>query len=94
VAIALELAGMGLQLLSLIAFLLQFVWAIFQLVNLFTCYMYICPEGDEDMERKPSKFAFVNEMREKMDERDRLAREKDAAAREKRNQNKHKKKKK
>jgi hypothetical protein len=94
VAIALELAGMGLQLLSLIAFLLQFVWAIFQLVNLFTCYMYICPEGDEDMERKPSKFAFVNEMREKMDERDRLAREKEATAREKRNQNKHKKKKK
>ena len=93
VALALELAGAGLQLLSLLAFLLQFVWVVFNLVNLFTCYMYICPEGDEDMERKPSRFGFVNDIREKMDERDRLAREREAAAREKRNQNKKKKKK-
>ena len=88
VALALELAGVGLQLLSLLAFLLQFVWAIFNLVNLFTCYMYICPEGDEDMERKPSKFAFVNNIREKMDERDRLAREREAAARDRKKKKK------
>ena len=90
VALALELAGVGLQLLSVLAFLLQFVWAIFNLVNLFTCYMYICPEGDEDMERKPSRFGFVNEIREKMDERDRIAREREAAARDRKNKKKKK----
>lgn len=90
VALALELAGMGLQLLSLIAFLLQFAWAIFHMVNLFSCYMYICPEGDEDMERKPSRIGFVNDIRDKMDERDRLAREREAAARQARNKKKKK----
>ena len=90
-ALALELAGVGLQLLSLIAFFLQFVWAIFNLVNLFGCYMYICPEGDEDMERKPSRFGFVNDIRDKMDERDRQAREREAAARERKNNKKKKK---
>ncbi len=88
VALALELAGVGLQLLSLLAFLLQFVWAIFNLVNLFTCYMYICPEGDEDMERKPSRIGFVNDIRNKMAERDRLAREREAAARERKSKKK------
>lgn len=90
VALALELAGFGLQLLSLIAFFLQFVWAIFNLFNLFTCYMYICPEGDEDMERGPSRFGFVNNIRDKMDERDRLSREREAAARERKNKKKKK----
>ena len=89
VAMVLELSGNALQMFSAIAALLQFVWAIFNLYNLFTCYMYICPEGDEQMERKPSRFAFVNNMREKMEERDREAREKDAA-RQKSNK-KHKK---
>lgn len=78
-ALILELTGFSLPLFSIIALLLQFVWAIFNLYHLFTCYMYICPEGDEDMERKPSRFGFVNEFREKMDERDRRAREKEAA---------------
>ena len=87
-ALALELAGIGLQLLSLLAFLMQFVWAVLNLVNLFTCYMYICPEGDENMERKPSRFGFVNDIRGKMDERDRLAREREAAARERRKKKK------
>ena len=95
VALSLELAGFGLQLLSLIAFLLQFAWAAFNLINLFTCYMYICPEGDEDMERKPSRFGFVNDIRDKMDERDRAAREREAAAMEqRRNKKKNKNKKK
>ena len=92
-ALALELAGVGLQLLSLIAFLLQFIWAIFNLVNLFTCYMYICPEGDEDMERKPSRFGFVNDIRDKMNERDRAAREREAAAMQQRKNKKNNKKK-
>lgn len=89
VAMVLELAGYPLQMFSAIAALLQFVWVVFNLFNLFTCYMYICPEGDEQMERKPSRFAFVNQMREKMDERDRAAREKEAANQ--KNKKKHKK---
>ena len=81
--------------LALIALLLQFAWAAFNLINLFTCYMYICPEGDEDMERKPSRFGFVNDIRDKMDERDRAAREREAAAMEqRRNKKKNKNKKK
>ena len=80
VALLLELAGVGLQLFSALAFLLQFVWAVFNLVNLFGCYMYICPEGDEQMDRKPSKLGFVNDIRDKMDERDRVARQREADA--------------
>ena len=71
--------------------MMQFAWAIFNMINLFTCYMYICPEGDEAMERKPSRFAFVNEFRERMDERDRLAREREAERiKQKKNRKKHK----
>ena len=91
VAMLLELVGWGLDLFSVIAYLLQFAWAIFNMINLFTCYMYICPEGDEAMERKPSRFAFVNEFRERMDERDRLAREREAERiKQKKNRKKHK----
>lgn len=88
----LKLVGWELQLFSLIAFLMQFVWAIFNLINLFTCYMYICPEGDESMERTPSRFGFVNEFREKMDERDRHAREREAAYMESKKKKKNRKK--
>lgn len=37
------------------------------LVLIFKCYAFICPEGEESMERKPSRFAFVNKWREKND---------------------------
>ena len=33
----------------------------------------ICPEGEEDMPRKPSRFAFINKLREKQDEKDEKA---------------------
>lgn len=79
VALILELVGVSLPLFSVIALILQFVWAIFNLYNLFTCYMYICPEGDESMQRAPSRFGFVNEFRERMDERDRRAKDREAA---------------
>ena len=39
------------------------------LVMIFSCYMYICPEGDEDMPRHESKFDFVNKMRNESDRR-------------------------
>ncbi|MBR2445234.1 MAG: hypothetical protein IKB28_01045 [Clostridia bacterium] len=90
-AMILELVGMSLPLFSVIALLLQFVWSIFNLYNLFTCYMYICPEGDESMERAPSRFGFVNEFRARMDERDRRAREKEAAYMERKKNKKNRK---
>ena len=49
--------------LSLPLLLVQFVWIIFNLVLIFSCYARICDESDVNMERKPSRFAFVNEMR-------------------------------
>lgn len=93
VAMLLELIGWPLDPFSALSVLLQFVWAIFNMINIFTCYMYICPEGDEEMERKPSRFAFVNAFRAKMDERDRAAREREAQ-RQQSKQQKHNDKKK
>ena len=51
--------------LSAMLFLLQLIWTLFNLVLIFRCYMWICLEGDEEMEQKPSRFAFINRMREK-----------------------------
>ena len=39
------------------------------LTMIFSCYMYICPEGDEDMPRRESKLEFVNKMRTESDRR-------------------------
>ena len=39
------------------------------LTMIFSCYMYICPEGDEDMPRRESKLEFVNKMRNESDRR-------------------------
>ena len=37
------------------------------------CYAMICPEGEEDMHRKTSRFEFINKMRQKQDEREQAA---------------------
>lgn len=39
------------------------------LVLIFSCYMYICPEGDEDMPQRESKFEFVNKLRNESERR-------------------------
>ena len=49
--------------LSLPLILVRFVWIIFNLVLIFSCYARICDESDVNMEQKPSRFAFINEMR-------------------------------
>lgn len=51
----------------------QLLYAILNTVLIFRCYAMICPEGEEDMPRKPSKFAFINKLRAKQDERDEKA---------------------
>ena len=53
--------------------ILQVIYAFFNLLLIFKCYAMICPEGEEEMQRKPSRFAFVNKMREKQDEREQKA---------------------
>ena len=49
--------------------ILYFVWIIFNLVLIYSCYARICDENDVDMQRKPSRFAFVNKMREESEQR-------------------------
>ena len=49
--------------------LLNFVWIILNLVLIYSCYARICDENDVEMNRKPSRFAFVNKMRAQADER-------------------------
>ena len=50
-----------------ILLLLQLLSVICNLLLLGSCYMRICPAGEENMDKpkKPSRFAFVNEMRDK-----------------------------
>ena len=38
------------------------VYLILQAKLIFSFYMWICPEGEEGMERKPSRFGFVNKL--------------------------------
>ncbi|MBP3376307.1 MAG: hypothetical protein J6L83_06040 [Clostridia bacterium] len=53
--------------------IIQVIYALFNAFLIFKCYAMICPEGEEDMKRKPSRFEFVNKMREKQDEREQKA---------------------
>ena len=53
--------------------ILQLIYTVINLALIFKCYAMICPEGEEDMHRKPSRFEFVNKMRQKQDEREQAA---------------------
>lgn len=50
-----------------ILLIFMLVCSIFNLTLIFRCYAFICPEGDEEMERKPSRFAFINRIRARND---------------------------
>ena len=52
---------------------LQLIYTVVNLVLIFRCYAMICPEGEEDMHRKPSRFEFINKIRAKQDEREQQA---------------------
>lgn len=43
--------------------IIQLIYTLANAFLLFKCYAMICPAGQEDMPRKPSKFAFVNKIR-------------------------------
>ncbi len=51
------------------ALIIYFVWIIFNLVLIASCYARICDESDVEMNVKPSRFAFVNKMRARGEER-------------------------
>lgn len=55
--------------LGLISLILRFVWIVLNLILIGSCYARICDEGDVDMQKKPSRFAFVNRFREENERR-------------------------
>lgn len=54
--------------------ILYIAWIAFQIGILFSCYARICDESDVEMERKPSRFAFVNKFRAELDAKQEKAR--------------------
>lgn len=50
-------------------FILYMAWIILNLVLTFSCYMYICPAGDEDMNRKKTNIKFLDNIIEESDKR-------------------------
>ena len=70
--------------------ILYFVWIILNLVLIFSCYSRICDENDVDMARKPSRFSFVNKLREESEQRQREAAERRAEQRRQRQERKGK----
>lgn len=47
-----------------ILMIFQLVYTVVNAFLIFKCYGMICPAGQENMQRKPSRFAFVNKIRE------------------------------
>ena len=73
--------GSKLEMIAIYAFLpvliFGVVYHIMNLALIHSCYVWICLEGDEDMERKKSRFAFINKINEKQDKlADRLVEQK------------------
>lgn len=59
-----------LAVLSLITIISTIALLIANLTVIYGCYMRICMPGDEELTDKPSRFAFVNEYRQRKAERD------------------------
>ncbi len=47
--------------------ILMLVYTALNLALIFKCYAFICPQGDEEMERKPSRFEFINKINARND---------------------------
>lgn len=56
--------------LGLPTLVIGLVWYILNAVLIYSCYMWICLEGDENMERKKSRFEFVNKINEALDKKE------------------------
>ena len=47
--------------------ILMLVYTVLNLALIFKCYAFICPQGDEEMNRKPSRFEFINKINARND---------------------------
>ncbi|MBE6583699.1 MAG: hypothetical protein E7649_01775 [Ruminococcaceae bacterium] len=56
--------------LMMLLMLMQLVYTIINAALIFKCYAMICPEGQEDMRRKQSRFGFINKWNKIKDERE------------------------
>lgn len=73
----LEIIGMGplsgnasfIKYFGLISLLIMLVWIVLNLILIFSCYMYICPAGDEDMPKRKTGIGFIDKIREESDRR-------------------------
>lgn len=80
--------------------ILQVIYTVLNAFLIFKCYAMICPAGQEEMPRKPSRFAFINKIREIRDAKEEKAidemknyYEDKLRAKNNKKKNKHKKKK-
>ena len=80
-AVVLQMSGVGIPHLTEVATIVCLIVAICNSVMLYSCYMRIAPAEGENAQdaRKPSRFAFINHLRAKMQEREDKAREADRA---------------
>ena len=74
------------------------VYLVLQAKLIFSFYMWICPEGEEGMERKPSRFGFINKLNaigDKIDDKtlERKQKEYESRMQRKMDKQRHKKKK-
>lgn len=53
-----------------VAILVQLIWTVMVFFLIFSCYMRICPEGDESMPRRESKIPFINKFSEALEKRE------------------------
>ena len=74
--------------LMLFSVVLYFICSVLNLMLFASCYARICDEDDVEMARKPSRFAFVNRMRERSEEREQRTFESGQAYRKKRDEKK------
>lgn len=49
--------------------ILQLAWIVLNFILIFSCYMYICPEGDEDMKRRKTGITPLDRFLEESDRR-------------------------
>lgn len=59
----------ALRILALISTLVRILYPVAVLFFIYTCYARICAPEDMDMPQRPSRFAFINRMRERREEK-------------------------
>lgn len=50
--------------------LIGLLWFVLNIVLIYSCYMWICLEGDENMERKRSRFEIINKLNDAFDKKE------------------------